>query len=198
MKNQAILNAALPTNYTSRVLANAVYVPLVRQAYDYSCGAASLASCLYYWGVWDGREPELYELLNTNYEGTSGAGIMAGAEYYGLLATSRSNLNLTDLRSYLAEGYTVILSIQSWGDWEAGVDMGTIWDDGHYVVLVGIDGDLVYLMDPSVAGEYRLLTVEELMACWHDYNDAGGYDYYGAIILRGDKVATALRPISIK
>jgi predicted double-glycine peptidase len=39
-------------------------VSLVRQAYEYSCGAAALASCR--------REPELYPLLNTDEDGTSG------------------------------------------------------------------------------------------------------------------------------
>lgn len=176
----------------------AVYVPIVRQAYDYSCGAASLASCLYYWGVWEGREPELYEPLGTDDEGTSGEGIIEVAEKYGLLAQTKSNLNTDDLRGYLKEGYTVILSVQSWGNYTEDTDWEKVWDDGHYVVLVGIEGQDVYLMDPSVAGSYRRMTIRELLNCWHDYSDEGEYDYYGAIILRGDKPAHALRPISIK
>jgi len=176
---------------------NFVCVPLVRQAYDYSCGAASLASCLYYWGAWDGREPELYELLDTTCEGTSGQGLVQGAQHYGLQATVRSGLNTDDLRGYLAEGYTVILSVQMWGKYTEDTNMEEVWDDGHYVVLVGIEGQDVYVMDPAVAGSYHRMTIRELLDCWHDYSDDGEYDYYGAIVLRGDKPSSAIRPISI-
>ncbi len=174
-----------------------VYVPLTRQAFDYSCGAASLASCLYYWGVWDGREPQLYDLIGTDSEGTSGEGIILGAEHYGLSAYAQSNMDTDILRGLLKDGYTVILSIQAWGDYTATTDMEEVWDDGHYVVLVDIVGDKVWLMDPSVPGTYRVMKIKELLACWHDYTDEGEYDWYGGIIIRGQVPALALRPISI-
>jgi predicted double-glycine peptidase len=175
----------------------AVYVPLVRQAFDYSCGAASLASCLYYWGVWDGREPELYGLIGTDSEGTSGEGIILGATHYGLSAYTVSGLSTDDLRGYLANGDTVILSIQSWGNYTDTTNWDEVWEDGHYVVLVGISGQTIYVMDPSVAGSYRVMTIMELLRCWHDYTDEGEYDWHGAIVIHGDTVAHALRPVSI-
>ena len=178
--------------------APAVYVPLVRQAYDFSCGAASLASCLYYWGVWDGREPELYERLGTDNEGTSGEAIISAAQHYQLDTTTKSDLSTDDLRKYLKEGYTLILSIQAWGNYDEQTDWETIWDDGHYVVLVSIEGQDIYLMDPAHAGGYRTMTIQELLKCWHDYSDEGEYDYHGAIIIRGDKPASAVRPVSIR
>lgn len=180
------------------ICANGVYVPLVRQAYDYSCGAASLASCLYYWGVWDGREPELYDLLDTTCEGTSGIGIVQGARHYGLEVTSKSGLNTDDLRGYLARGYTVILSIQAWGTYTPDTNWDEVWDDGHYVVLVDIVGQDVILMDPAVAGTYHKMTIRQLLDCWHDYSDEGERDYYGAIIIRGERPSPAIRPITIK
>jgi len=172
-----------------------IYLPIVRQAYDYSCGAASLASCLYYWGVWDGREPELYDLLGTTDEGTSGEGLIAGARNYGLTAYSKSNMTLEELQGLTAEGYTVILSIQAWGSYTAETKMSEVWDDGHYVVLVGIKNGLVYLMDPSVAGMYRVMGAGELLECWHDYNDQGDYDYHAGIIIRGTKAVGCLHQV---
>lgn len=160
-----------------------ILVPMVRQAYEYSCGAASLASCLYYWKVWDGREPQLYPMLETDEEGTSGSMIVSVAESYGLRAYSRSDMNMDDLRGYLSEGYTVILSIQAWGDYTSSTDMNDIWEDGHYVVLVGIVGDRVTMMDPGVAGEYRTMSIVELLACWHDYSDDGEHDYHAGIVI---------------
>src|SRR5574338_447771 len=175
-----------------------VYVPLVRQAYEYSCGAASLASCLYYWGVWDGREPELYSVLGTTDEGTSGESIVQVAESFGLAAISESNLTMDDLRGWLKCGYTIILSIQSWGNnYTDDMDWDLVWEDGHYVVLVGIEGQDVWLMDPSVAGSYRRMTIVELMKCWHDYTDSGEHDYHGAIVINSERPAGGIRPVSI-
>jgi ABC-type bacteriocin/lantibiotic exporter with double-glycine peptidase domain len=148
--------------------------------------------------VWDGREPQLYEALGTTEEGTSGEGIIRVAESFGLAAITESNLNMDDLRGWLATGCTIILSIQAWGDYTEDMDYDLVWDDGHYVVLVGIEGQDVYLMDPGVAGVYRKMTILELMRCWHDYTDDGEYDYHGAIILKGSLgPASGLRPISI-
>jgi len=163
-------------------------VPLVRQAYDYSCGAAALASCLYYWGVWGGREPELYPLIGTTTDGTPGYGIISGAISFGLQAIYKNNLTLNDLNKYLAEGYTAILNIQAWGDYGPGVDFEEVWEDGHYVVLVNLINDDVILMDPSIAGRYGRLSRSNLEARWHDWSDDGlTREYHTAILLRGEK-----------
>lgn len=159
-------------------------VPIVRQAYEYSCGAASLASCLYHWEVWDGREPELYPLLNTTEDGTSGESIVRVAQSFGLTAKSKSQLTLHQLGEYVRDGYTVILSIQAWGNWDNDTDMNDIWDDGHYVVLVGILWGKVIFMDPGIPKKYRALDIDQFMEVWHDYNDAGDHDWYGAIVIR--------------
>ena len=174
-----------------------VYVPHIRQAYDYSCGAACLASVLHYWGVWDGREPELYPLCGTTCEGTSGKGIIEVAKSFDLDVSSRSSLDEEDLRGLLVEGYTVILSIQAWGNYDDDTNMNEIWDDGHYVVLVDIDDQFVYLMDPAVAGSYYRMPISELMDCWHDYSDTGEHDWHAGIIIRGQEPALALRPVGI-
>jgi len=174
-----------------------VYVPLVRQAYDYSCGAACLASVLYYWGVWEGREPELYPLAGTTCDGTSGRGIIEVCKSFDLDVSNRSSLDLEDLAGLIVEGYTVILSIQAWGNYPNDVDMKEIWEDGHYVVLVGMDEERVYLMDPAVAGGYHSMTHRELLDCWHDYDDAGEHDWHAGIIIRGQEPALALRPIGL-
>jgi predicted double-glycine peptidase len=181
--------------YRSEVLMstpNHIFVPIVRQAYEYSCGAASLASCLYYWGVWDGREPQLYSLLGTNEDGTSGNKIIEVAQGFKLWAQSRSEMSIDDLKKYISEGCTVILSIQSWGNYTEETDMNEIWEDGHYVVLVGFKGELVYMMDPSIPGMYRVMSIKELKECWHDYNDAGDYDNHSGIIIRGSESINSL------
>ena len=173
------------------------YVPLVRQAYDYSCGAAALASCLYYWGIWNGRETELYPLLNTSESGTSGESIMKVAKDFGLEVEYRNNLGIGDLKSYLDSGYTAILNIQAWGQYDSSTDFEEVWEDGHYVVLVNLINNDILMMDPSVAGQYALMSRNEFELRWHDWSDDGARkEYHTAILLRGQKgidITQALR-----
>lgn len=181
-----------------------VLVPLVRQAYDYSCGAASLASCLYYWGVWSGREPELYHLLGTDEDGTSGSAIMETAKSFGLEVQYQNNLNINELNLMLLEGWTIILNIQAWGNYDTSTDFSEVWEDGHYVVLVnlieGQDGGIGYVevMDPSVAGQYARLSEAVFEARWHDWSDDGeSKEYHTAILIKGRKVNDLAQPYII-
>lgn len=173
-------------------------VPLVRQAYDYSCGPASLASCLYYWGVWSGREPELYPLLDTDNDGTSGEAIMDCARSFGLEAIYRNNMSLGDLSVYLDAGYTCILSVQAWGNFDAETDFSEVWEDGHYVVLVNLINDDVEFMDPSIPGRYGRISKNGFEARWHDWSDDGSSkEYHTAILLRGVKEVDLTQPYRI-
>jgi predicted double-glycine peptidase len=149
-------------------------IPLLQQELEYSCGAASLASILIYWQVWSGQEDELYSLLNTDMDGTRGEKLIEVAQSFGLTAWSESELWIDDLRRYLLEGCTLILSIQA---------EGVGWEEGHYVVLAEVQADKVVVMDPAW-GEYRTISIVELMTIWHDYDDQGRHDYQGAIILK--------------
>lgn len=176
-----------------------IKVPLVRQAYEYSCGAASLASCLYYWGVWNGREPELYPLLGTDCDGTSSYAIMDAAIGFGLEVVYKNDLTLNDLNKYLASGYTCILNMQAWGTYSYDTDFGEVWDDGHYVVLVNLINEDIEIMDPSIAGRYGRLSKSNFEARWHDWSDDGSCkEYHTAILLRGNKAVDLTQPYYIE
>jgi predicted double-glycine peptidase len=166
-------------------------VPIISQATSHSCGAAALMAALIYFGVFDGPEAELHaELGVTPEQGTHPDRILAAARERGLAAEKRTGLTLADVEDALAGGAVVILAIQAWPDrepaqrpaWEA------TWDDGHYVVAVGLDARHVYVMDPSVRGSYGFLPRDELVRRWHDFEIDGGrrveYHHLG-IILRG-------------
>lgn len=174
------------------------FTPLVRQATDFSCGPAALASCLYYWGVWDGRESELYPLLNTDCEGTSGCDIIQVAKEMGLQVQYHNNLSIGDLRQILADGWTAILNVQAWGKYDASTDFSQVWEDGHYVVLANLTDSDVVMMDPSVAGQYAILSIPQFEARWHDWSDEGDYqEFHTAILLRGEEVADLSHPLRI-
>jgi uncharacterized protein len=155
--------------------ANALAVPLVRQSTDYSCGAAALLAVLFYWQAFDGGESDLYEPLETSEDhGTEPRKIVEVAASFGLEAKLRTNLAIGDLRASLARGETVILDIQAWRDPERTPSWKEAWDDGHYVVLVGMDTRHAYVMDPSSSAGYAYLPLDELVDRWRDYETRSG------------------------
>lgn len=153
-------------------------VPLVRQATSYSCGAAAMLAVFQYWGVYDGSESGLYERLGTTEnDGTDPRSMARAARELGLKAELKEGLTVEDLRAALGRGETVVLDLQAWQseDDPTPADYGDNWEDGHYVVLVGMDRRFVYVMDPSLGrGRYGYLTIEELPSRWRDYEDRDG------------------------
>jgi uncharacterized protein len=154
----------------------ALPVPFARQGTPYSCGAAALLGVLSYWQVYDDSESGLYAALETTEaDGTEPQKIRDVAVHFGLQAEMKENLELKDLRQYLSLGSTVILSIQAWrGDANSEKPWKEIWDEGHYVVLVGLDTQYAYVMDPSIQTSYVYLPLTELLERWHDYEDRHG------------------------
>jgi predicted double-glycine peptidase len=169
-------------------------VPLVRQANSYSCGAAALTSVLYYYRRFDGRETELYErLTTTEADGTHPASIVAVARQFGLTAELREGVTVGDVRAAVERRDAVIVDLQAWTDaphprWRDE------WEDGHYVVAVGIDATRLYVMDPSTPGAYAFVALSELPDRWHDYETLNGARreyHHMAIFFRGTGAAMA-------
>jgi predicted double-glycine peptidase len=168
-------------------------VPLVSQARPWSCGAAALMAALLYFGVYDDPESILdAELGVTPEEGTRVDSIVAGARRYGLQADARLGLTLEDLDRGLARGDVVIVALQAWPT-KAVKDWRTNWEDGHYVVVVGLSRDRVYVMDPSVRTGYAYLRRDQFLARWHDYDlDRGKritFERLGIVIRGGTRLA---------
>lgn len=169
--------------------ADVLPVPMMRQATTYSCGASALQGVLAYWRVYDGRESSLYAPLETSEEhGTEPPKIVEVAKSYGLEAELREGLELVDLEKALPDRWTVILNLQAWRDTDDGTPWKDRWEDGHYVVLIGIDDHYVYVMDPSSLGIYAYLPRAEFVDRWHDYENRHGvrreYHHLG-IFVRG-------------
>jgi predicted double-glycine peptidase len=145
-------------------------VPLISQAHPWTCGAAALMGALVYFGVFDDAESRLdTELGSTPEAGTRVTRIVAGARRYGLEAEARTGLTLDDLAAEAARGAVVIVALQAWSthtisDWQSS------WEDGHYVDIVGLDAERVYVMDPSVRTGYAYLPREQFLERWHDYD----------------------------
>lgn len=170
-------------------------VPTVRQATEYTCGAAALQAVLAYWGVYDGGESGLAKRLGSDpVDGTRVAAMLKVARELGLEAEAKEKMTVDDLRAAVGRGDTVIVNLQAWADWQTkkppvrGAVWGQRWEDGHYVVLVGMDAENAYFMDPSVLPGRAWVPLDELPHRWHDYERDGKsvrrYERLG-IVVRG-------------
>jgi predicted double-glycine peptidase len=183
--------------------ADTLPVPIRHQPNGYTCGPTSLAAILSFWQVAEITPSALGHKIGTSHNGTEPFDVRDGAKGYGLAAEMRGqisedldtatknkigelkNATIEDLRKALCTGRyatadckpeTVILDVQAWGSDEP--DYSEQWDDGHYVVLIGMDDTNVYIMDPDATDTttdkaYAFFPINDpkkgLEARWHDY-----------------------------
>ncbi len=173
--------------------AGALGVPAVEQATDYSCGPATLTAVLRYWKRPVACEQDLYQPLHTTpKDGTEPYMLEKVARERGLEAEYRIGASVDDLRRALAAGTTVILDLQAWRDTKK--PWSDDWDDGHSVVLVAIDGDRLYAMDPSADRGFSWMTLDELAQRWHDFEMRDGQRrnlQHMAVFVSGDAHVSA-------
>jgi hypothetical protein len=136
---------------------------VVRQALDYSCGSAALATLLAASGD-PATEPEI---LRAVFEGLDEAGKSATiAEGLSLLDLQR----VATLRGHRAEGYRVGPEIL------AKINRPVIvyiepYGYRHFAVMRGIKGDRVFLADPA-RGNVRM-PIWRFLDMWQDANGEG-------------------------
>lgn len=148
--------------------------PLLRQTYEYDCGAKALHSVLIYYNI-DVSEEEVMAITKTNQNGTPVKGIIKAAKHFGLKA-SEEILEVADLKKYIKKKIPVIVLVQAWPK-EKVTNWRDHWDDGHYVVAIGYDRKKIYFADPySILITY--LTYKELKDRWHDIDSSVDRKYY--------------------
>jgi predicted double-glycine peptidase len=173
---------------TARDAPRLLPVPLISQATPWTCGPASLMAALIYFGVFDEPESRLdADLRATPEQGVDPQGLAREARAFGLQAEIRTGLTLRALADELGRGALVIVALQAWPS-RPTADPATGWENGHYVVVVGLDDTRVYAMDPSVRTGYAFLARDAFVRRWHDYDlhDGRREEYEGlGIVLRG-------------
>ena len=179
------------------------HVPDTRQSFNYSCAASALQSVLVYWGI-DIEENELIRLLNTTSDnGTDEKDIVRVARQMGLEAELKDNITLVDLERSIKMGVPVIVDCQAWrGSLYSNKSWADDWDDGHYMVVIGIDEKNVYLEDPYVSGPRGFIPRQEFLERWHNpggiaplYNEK---QYHLGIFIRGDKPSPSRQFIRVE
>jgi len=159
-------------------------VPDVRQATPYTCSASALQAVLAYYGVEASEDLLAKELGATPEDGAPPEAIVRVAVAHGLAATKRENMTVDDLAAEITQGRPVIVEIQAWSD-APRTSWADDWDDGHYAIVIAVEGDRLVFEDPSVLGSRAVLSRREFEERWHD--DDGGYRNVRAGIVFGSK-----------
>jgi predicted double-glycine peptidase len=120
------------------------------------------------WGTPEREDRLIARLRSTPQNGTHPDDIVRVAREFGLRAELREGLVLEDLEAALARGTSVIVDLQAWREKEDHPWSET-WDDGHYMVLLGMDALNLYFEDPSLLGSRGYIPRQEFLDRWHDY-----------------------------
>jgi len=151
-----------------RLPSNIIRVPHARQSRNYTCGVASMQSLFCYFGD-EWREDNLAKELGSGEEwGTGVDNIISFAKKQGYTANMVTDMTKDELRTHIDEGHPVLVAYQAWTDAQPPVNWKDDWEDGHYSLIIGMDDNYVFLMDPSTLGRYTYIPVEEFVDRWHD------------------------------
>ncbi|MGB8951163.1 MAG: cysteine peptidase family C39 domain-containing protein [Candidatus Aminicenantales bacterium] len=162
---------------------------IVRQTFDFDCGAKALQTVMEYYGV-EVREDNLLKELKTDEEGTSVVHMTDVAKKMGFQVFAAENVSLEEVRHFVEGGYPVIVLVQAWAErYMTNENWKKDYEDGHYVVVIGFEGPIVIFEDPS-SFHRTWLTEEEFLARWHDQDSRTGQKLeHFAMVLLGKKPA---------
>ncbi len=169
MPRRIIALAVIASCSPSRVVE--LPVPDVRQSTSYTCSASALQAILAYYGIEASEDDLAKELGATPKDGAPPEAIARVAHAHGLDATVRDNMTVEELATEVAQRRPPIVDLQAWADAPRKA-WSDDWEDGHYVVLVALDGDQLVFEDPSVLGSRAVLKRDELEQRWHDEDSA--------------------------
>ena len=173
----------------------------VKQPNNYSSGPSSLEAVLDYYGT-DVMVDELINKTNTTPEnGTLPSKLVQTAEDLGFNAELKDNMTLKDLQQNIDLGIPVIINLPAVNATNITNQNGTVsplyW---HYMVVIGIDNENIYLEDPAILGSKGYLTNQEFLDRWnYTYKDPSSGNnitaYHSGIVVTGTSV---VRPLITK
>ena len=125
-----------------------------------------------YWGK-NVDERELMKVLQTtSEEGTYPENIVRGAQALGFEAEARDHLSLEEVEQFTAGGAPMIALVQAWRSEKGAPDSAAEeWDNGHYIVVLGVDNDYVYFEDPYARMSKAFMPRDTFVDHWHQVMD---------------------------
>lgn len=150
-------------------------IPLrvARQTYDFDCGAAALQVVMEYYGV-EIRGDKIRKELKTNENGTSYVDMIALAQKQGFQVFASEGVTLEQLKRFVDDGYPVIVLVQAWAEkYMTLAEWKKDYDNGHYVVVIGYQDNIIIFEDPASCRR-TWLTEKEFLARWHEFDNKTG------------------------
>lgn len=141
-------------------------VPDTKQSNNYTSGAAALQAVLTYYGT-DTFLDTLVNMTNTTENGTPPEGIAQAAQDFGFTADLKENMTLKELQENINQGIPTIVLCQAWGDNTTG-NWTNHTGDGHYLVVIGMDEENIYVEDPAILGSKGYIPIQEFLDRWHE------------------------------
>lgn len=131
------------------------------------CGPSVIKMILWHYGQ-DVLEKEIAERCEHTYDrGCNDAQMMKAIESYGLAVFAKNYSTLEDLEYWVRHHIPVIVDWFTPGPGGGSIDeMG---HGGHSGVVVDIDREKVYLMDPEI-GAIRAIRRDEFLRVWYDWH----------------------------
>ena len=77
------------------------------------------------------------------------------------------NLTVSTLEEFLKVGRPVILLLQAWKDDDDPTPYPIDYNNGHYVVAIGLDNQNIYFQDPWIFGNLGYIKKTQLQGRWH-------------------------------
>lgn len=131
------------------------------------CGPAVIKMILYYYGI-DALEDEICKRCNHTYElGCDDLGMKQAFESYDLAVKIYNNSTLADLEYWIKHRVPVVV------DWFSTASSEET-PNGHSSVVVNIDENNVYLMDPEI-GKVRSISRDDFLRVWFDWKITSPY-----------------------
>jgi ABC-type bacteriocin/lantibiotic exporter with double-glycine peptidase domain len=119
------------------------------------CGPASLKMVLSYFGVEKG-EMSLVRLSKCSKDkGATSENLLKAAKKLGFKGFIKDYSDFKDIKRFLKKKIPVIV------DWFS-------IEEGHYSVVVRVDGKKIYLQDPEL-GRLKVMNLKEFKTVWFDF-----------------------------
>jgi len=141
-----------------------ITLPAFKQSDSSRCGPAAIKMVLAYYGV-DQTEDEICKRCNHTYElGCTDLQMKTALESFGFTVEVYNNSSLLDIEYWISRHMPVIVDWFTGGAHPSQGDM----PNGHSGVVVGLDRENVYLMDPENA-QVRSILREDFVRVWFDW-----------------------------
>lgn len=150
-----------------------------KQSDNSRCGPASIKMLISYYGI-DVTEDEICDRCGWTYElGCTDFQMKEAIESFGLGCSIINNAGLEDIEYWIKHHIPVIV------DWFTPGFNPSLGDmpNGHSSIVVGIDREYIYLLDPEM-GEIRTILREEFNRVWFDWRNNPTIQSWDDFVLR--------------